>query len=108
VVDPVEGVSFSANGYAAAHAQAVPPRGDAPQGAPTAPKPPSAPSAPPSGGQAFVPDFARGVSAAYVLDWRDPASQQVLVQVPMRTALAQVAGADPSVVVIGTHVDTAV
>ena len=54
----------------------------------------------------FVVDFSSGVSGGYVLDWRDPTTRQVLVQVPMRTALPQFADATASAQV-GKHVDTA-
>jgi hypothetical protein len=52
----------------------------------------------------FVPDFSNG--GGYVLDWRDPATKQVLVQVPMRTALASFAGADKSDASVGQQVNT--
>lgn len=55
----------------------------------------------------FVVDFANGQSASYVLDWRDPETQQVLVQLPMRSALPQFAAAAGATPQVGKHVDTA-
>lgn len=54
----------------------------------------------------FVVDFSSGVSGGYVLDWRDPATRQVLVQVPMRSALPQFATVASASVQVGKHVDT--
>jgi len=48
------------------------------------PRADAAPQAP-----SLVLDFAKGLSGAYVLDWRDPDSGQVLVQIPMRSAFQQ-------------------
>jgi hypothetical protein len=47
--------------------------------------------APQAGNSAFVPDFSSGFASSYVLDWRDPTTHAILVQVPMRTALRQFA-----------------
>jgi hypothetical protein len=52
-----------------------------------------------------VLDFAHGLSAAYVLDWRDPSSGQVLVQIPMRTAFQQ-GMPDANQGQVGKNVDT--
>jgi hypothetical protein len=54
----------------------------------------------------FVVDFSNGVSGGYVLDWRDPSTQQVLVQVPMRTALPQFVTAAAPPAPVGKHVNT--
>jgi hypothetical protein len=107
VVDLVDGVSFRAGGYTASGVQSGPPRGDAVGGASAAPKPASAPSATGTGAPTVVTDFSHGLSATYVLDWRDPNTQQILVQVPMRTALAQIAGSTPPIIPIGQTIDTA-
>lgn len=61
-----------------------------------------------SAGPSFVPDFSIGDAASFVLDWRDPSTKQVLVQVPMRTALASFAGADKTGSVVGQQVNTKV
>jgi hypothetical protein len=79
--------------------------------------PPSSPAPQPASGQSqprsdagsqapsLVLDFSQGLSAAYVLDWRDPSTGQVLVQIPMRTAFQQgAAAADTGQV--GKNVDT--
>lgn len=42
-----------------------------------------------AGSPSLVLDFAHGLSGKYVLDYRDPSSGQVLVQIPMRTAFQQ-------------------
>ena len=57
-------------------------------------------------GPSFVPDFSIGDASGYVLDWRDPATKQVLVQVPMRTAFASFAGADKTATPVGQQVNT--
>jgi hypothetical protein len=107
VIDPVDGVSIPASGYAAPGVQSGAPPGSAVPGVSVAPKSAPAPSAPGSDAPTVVPDFSHGLSATYVLDWRDPDTHQILVQVPMRTALAQFAGSAPSAAPIGQHVDTA-
>lgn len=61
----------------------------------------------PTSAPAFVVDFSGGVSAGYVLDWRDPRTHSVLVQVPMRTAFAPLSGA-ATPEHVGTHIDTTV
>ena len=58
----------------------------------TPPTPQPTRASAPASAPAFVVDFS-GVSGSYVLDWRDPKTHSVLVQVPMRTALAQIPGA---------------
>jgi len=65
--------------------------------------PPGLPSAT---GPSFVPDFS--VSGGFVLDWRDPTTKQVLVQVPMRTALASFGGAEKADALVGQQVNTKV
>jgi hypothetical protein len=71
-----------------------------------APQP--APSLAGAAGPSFVPDFSIGDAAGFVLDWRDPTTKQVLVQVPMRTALASFAGADKTDTAVGQQVNTKV
>ena len=89
----VDSVSFPVTrGYAPA---GVAPADSAPP--PSSPSSPSSPAPASSQGQArsdaaapsLVLDFSHGLSAAYVLDWRDPSTGQVLVQIPMRTAFQQ-------------------
>lgn len=53
---------------------------------------------------AFTVDFS-GVSGGYVLDWRDPRTHAVLVQVPMRTAFPHLDGA-ATPEHVGTRLDT--
>ncbi|SRR5579885_22088 len=48
---------------------------------------------PPSNGPGFVVAFSPDLSGGYVLDYRDPKTDVVLVQVPMRSAFAQMEGA---------------
>ena len=55
---------------------------------------------------ACVVDFSGSGPGSYVLDWRDPATKQVLVQVPMRTAFASFAGADKTATAVGQQVNT--
>ena len=72
---------------------------------PTVSKAPPAP--PPSTSPAFVVAFSQDLSGGYVLDCRDPKTNAVLVQVPMRSVFSQVEGvATPEHV--GKHVDTTV
>ena len=75
--------------------------------APVAPQParPSAPAAPSAAGPACVPDFLHNLSSSFVLDWRDPTTDQVIDQMPMRTALAQFAEA-ATAALVGNLVDT--
>lgn len=61
---------------------------------------------PPSRGPTVVPDFGGGVSGTIVLDYRDPETDQVLVQVPMRSALPQFAAAAGASPKVGKTVDT--
>jgi hypothetical protein len=88
-VSVVDSVGFPVTrGYAPIGVQPV-------ESAPT----PSSPAPAPAQGQgltrtdaeapSLVLDFSQGLSAAYVLDWRDPSTGQVLVQIPMRTAFQQ-------------------
>jgi hypothetical protein len=57
--------------------------------APSLPSATSAPSGPITAAiPACVPDFSGTLTGDYVLDWRDPTTHTVLVQIPMRTALA--------------------
>jgi hypothetical protein len=52
------------------------------------------------------PDFTSAVAGTVVLDWRDPATHQVILQVPMRSALSQIAVAASVSPAVGSHVDT--
>jgi hypothetical protein len=70
--------------------------------------PQPAPSLASAAAPSFVPDFSIGGAASFVLDWRDPTTKQVLVQVPMRTALASFAGADKTDAMVGQQVNTKV
>ena len=66
-----------------------------------------APPALPPSTPAFVVAFSQDLSGGYVLDCRDPKTNAVLVQVPMRSAFTQMEGvATPEHV--GKHVDTTV
>jgi hypothetical protein len=109
----VDSVSLATAGYASAGAQPAesvqplpadnqPPLpaalAVAPQQAAALPRAAAAPS--------VVVDFANGVAGSYVLDWRDPETQQVLVQLPMRSALSHLAGAANPPSPVGQHVDT--
>ena len=100
----VDGVSFSVGGsYAPIGVQPVesaPAVAPAPTPTPTpAPAPAANPNAP-----SLVLDFSQGLSTGYVLDWRDPETDQVLVQIPMRTAFQQFTPSSSGQV--GKHVDT--
>jgi hypothetical protein len=70
-----------------------------------APQRQTAPDPAPASAPAFVVDFS-GVSGSYVLDWRDPKTHSVLVQVPMRTALAQLPGGAATPEHVGTLINT--
>jgi hypothetical protein len=59
---------------------------------PTAPPTKAAPPPPPST-PAFVVEFSQNLAGGYVLDCRDPKTNAVLVQVPMRSVFTQMAGA---------------
>jgi hypothetical protein len=107
----VDSVSLQTIGYAssgiqpvetAAQASALPPSAPAPASGVQDPAPAAKPAASASG-PSLVLDFSHGASSGYVLDWRDPSSNQVLVQIPMRSALAQLAGAPDQT---GKHVNT--
>lgn len=110
----VDSVSFPSAGYASVGGQ--PPEIAAPSAAPPDHQPAAPGIAAPAVAAAaavaaavspsFVVDFSSGVSGGYVLDWRDPSTQQVLVQVPMRTALPQFATAAAPPAPVGKHVNT--
>jgi hypothetical protein len=72
-----------------------------PLGGSTLPPPGTSPNAP-----TVSPDFTSAVAGRVVLDYRDPATHQVILQVPMRSALSQIAGAASVSATVGTHVDT--
>lgn len=108
----MDGLTFPSPGYQAVAVQPVEPAA-APatsvSPAPTStvtPAPATAASTSNSAGPAFVPDFSSGIAGGYVLDFRDPTTHTVLVQVPMRTALAQFAEINDTRKV-GKTVDTA-
>ena len=98
----VDGVSFPVGGgYAPIGIQPVE---SAPATVPApAPAPVPAPVAS-SSSPSLVLDFSQGLSTGYVLDWRDPTTDQVLVQIPMRTAFRQFTPASSGQV--GKHIDT--
>jgi hypothetical protein len=105
----VDSVSFPVTrGYAPA---GVAPADSAPPPSSPAPAPASVSSQgqgqarPDAAAPSLVLDFAHGLSAAYVLDWRDPSSGQVLVQIPMRTAFQQ-GMPDANQGQVGKNVDT--
>ncbi len=107
----VDSVSFPVTGgYAPVGIQpaesAPAPSSPAPAADQTQVRPAAAPAAAAAGAPSLVLDFSQGLSAAYVLDWRDPETDQVLVQIPMRTAFQQFTPAATSSQV-GKHVDTA-
>ncbi|MGH7192502.1 MAG: hypothetical protein ACREJM_03090 [Candidatus Saccharimonadales bacterium] len=91
-VQPAESIPVSAPQQPPQQQQAVLPGVGAPVAAQAKPEGPTV-------------DFSPGATATYVLDWRDPTTQQLLVQIPMRTALAQITGAQ-SVTKIGKTLDT--
>jgi hypothetical protein len=102
----VESVSLSSTSYASVGVQ---PAADAQPSLPVAPPQPVSSAAAATGQTAsppgFVPDFTNGT---IVLDWKDPVSDQVLVQVPMRTALANFAGSEAAPAQVGKLVNTEV
>lgn len=88
----VDGVSFPAAGYLPAGAQPAANR------QPT-PIPPSAQPSPPThaaDAPSVVVDFSAGASSSYVIEWRDPSTHEVLLQLPMRSALPQTANSAPA------------
>jgi hypothetical protein len=103
----VDSVSLATAGYASAGAQPaesvqpLPADNQRPLPAAQAVAPQQAAALP-----RVVVDFANGVAGSYVLDWRDPETQQVLVQLPMRSALSHLAGAANPPSPVGQHVDT--
>lgn len=103
----IDGASFPQQGYAPVGAQLAESAAPAPPAQAQA-TPQSAPE-PDSGVPACVPDFSSGLSGGYVLEWLEPTTHAVLVQLPMRTALAQFAELDGgSAGQVGRHLDTAV
>jgi hypothetical protein len=57
-------------------------------------------------GLTVVPDFTSGLAGSYVIDYRDPDTDQVVVQVPMRTAFAGFADANSAATKVGKTLDT--
>ncbi len=111
----MDGLTFSSRGISLGGAQPVTVQGptlpNSGQGAPSAGAPPPAPShaaSPAAVTPAFVVDFSGSTPGSYVLDWRDPVTKAVIVQVPMRTALAQFVGLEGAGTPehVGKRVDT--
>lgn len=73
----------------------------------TPPTPPTPPAPLPTAAPGFSIAFPPGMSGQYVLDCRDPKTNAVLVQVPMRSALRQMEGA-ATPEQVGKNVDTTV
>jgi hypothetical protein len=83
----VDSVSFPATrGYAPISVQ---PAGNAAPVSAPATAPDQGQVKPAVGAPSLTLDFSQGLAAGYVLDWRDPITNQVLVQIPMRTAFQQ-------------------
>jgi len=110
----MDGPSFPSQGYtlpgvtptsAPASAAGKPPAPQQQTPAPTVSKASAAP--PPPSTPAFVVAFSQDLSGGYVLDCRDPKTNAVLVQVPMRSAFTQMEGA-ATPEHVGKHVDTTV
>lgn len=101
----VDSVSFPTAGYASPGAQSAESVQPSPPPADNRPPPatPAVVSARAGTSPSVVVDFSSGTA---VIDWRDHETQQVLVQLPMRSALAQVAGASSPPAQVGKHVDT--
>jgi hypothetical protein len=45
------------------------------------------------------------VSSSYVIEWRDPTTHEVLLQLPMRSAMPQTTASAPAGGGIGRHVN---
>jgi hypothetical protein len=106
----MDGPSFSSRGISLGGAQPVviqkpstPDSGRTGQGAGV-----SSPAVSNAVTPACVVDFSGSRPGRYVLDWRDPTTKTVLVQVPMRTAFAQLAGLEGAATPehVGTRLDT--
>ncbi len=83
---PIAGVQTADKLSAASGIASAPP-------APSVSSASSAPSGPITAATpGCVPDFSGSLTGDYVLDWRDATTHTVLVQIPMRTALAVIAG----------------
>jgi hypothetical protein len=100
----VDSVSFPTAGYVSVGPQPT-------ENAQSLPLPAqSAQPAPSSHGAedpSVVVDFSNGLSSSYVIEWRDPSTHEVLLQLPMRSALPQTPASAPASSGIGHHVDTA-
>jgi len=103
----MDGPSFPTQTYPIAGVQTAD-RLSAASGIAPAPQAPSAPVAEMT--PACVPDFSGSLSGDYVLDWRDPTTHTVLVQIPMRTALSVISGATaaPATGLVGRHLNETV
>lgn len=104
----MDGTSFSTQTYPIA---GVPTADRLSAASGIAPPTPSAPSAPITAATpACVPDFSSSLSGNYVLDWRDPTTHTLLVQIPMRTALSAITGATaaPATGLVGRHLNETV
>ena len=98
----VDGVSFPTAGFVSVGSQPTENAQSLPQqsGVEHAPATPGADAAP-----SVVVDFSSGVSSSYVIEWRDPTTHEVLMQLPMRSALPQ-SSAHASTASVGQHVNT--
>jgi len=100
----VDSVSFPTAGYVSVGPQPT-------ENAQSLPLPTeSAQPAPASQGAdapSVVVDFSSGVSSSYVIEWRDPSTHAVLLQLPMRSALPQTTASAHAASGVGHHVNTA-
>jgi len=98
----VDSVSFPTAGYVSVGAQPT-------ENAQSLPSPTESgqPAAAVHGADApsVVVDFSNGVSSSYVIEWRDPTTHEILLQLPMRSALPQTAATAPASSGIGQHVN---
>lgn len=113
----IDSVSLPSQSYASPGPVPAENAAPSPQAADASPPPPASTLQPLGGttlpapgtgsnGPTVSPDFSSAVGGRVVLDYRDPATNQVILQVPMRSALSQIAGAASVAAPVGTHVDT--
>jgi hypothetical protein len=93
----MDGVSLPTSSYLPT---VLPPHGNA------APTPPAVSAQ--SGAAVCVSDFVGGVTGAFVLEWREPQTNQVIAELPMVTALAPFPGTTGAASQIGRYLDTTV
>ena len=86
----IQSVAFPAARYVSAAAQP-------PDSAP--PQPVAAPS--------VIVDVSPVATSSYVIEWRDPTTHELLLQLPMRSALPQSPGTAPATKAAGSLVTTA-